>query len=223
MTPSSVATAATLAALVAGCALASPDPTPASPPPPAATSITATPTPDIRASNPSLAVDAVDAAGITTGADGDAPIASNSTSPVTVAGPTPPLPADLATTQTTLRGPNDDDGEPVEAMTAGDVAVAWLIERHTGRYDDPPADRLRRLTALAADPATAATAAAAVADTESDATWPIVGAVEDVGGGWWRISFTVKQLIAGHVGPASTAATLEVHVNEVSQVDGERP
>jgi hypothetical protein len=146
--------------------------------------------------------------------------------------PVAQLPADLTTPPSTDAAtghghdPADDDGAPTSLTSGADVATAWTIERHTTRFDNPPDDRRNRLAALSSTPATATAAdhQAPRADIASGgATWAIVTDVHALGDDWWRVHFKLKRTRRGQVGPSSTPATIDVHVNSVGLVDTERP
>lgn len=137
------------------------------------------------------------------------------------------LPADLAANTAPVAsvavGGDDDAGDP--ALTAADVAASWVLTRHLTRSDDPPGRRLDALNALSGDAALVSTVDAAAPRSDpatGGATWAVVSAVSDIGAGWWRVGYTIKTTGLGHVGPASTAASLDVHIG-AGLVIGERP
>lgn len=150
--------------------------------------------------------------------------------PPAVVHPAPSLSRDLIAAEAAgitagIDDHGEDDGPDRADSISGDTARAWVLARHTTRIDDPPGTRRARLTLLAASEELAAavdmTAAAASTDG-ADATWPVITAVADAGDGWWRITFTLKELARGHVGPSSTAAALDVRV-DAGRVVEERP
>jgi hypothetical protein len=147
-----------------------------------------------------------------------------------VPSPVAQLPADLTTPPSTDATGHShepaDDGAATSSNSGADVATAWTVERHTTRFDDPPDDRRNRLAALSSTPAiaTAADRLAPRADNASGgATWAVVNDVDPIGDGWWRIQFTLKRTRRGQVGPSSTSAAIDVHINDAGLVDGERP
>jgi len=153
--------------------------------------------------------------------------------PVTLNGgglPVPALPSDLrgSSAATEPGAPDhdvDDDHAAAVGLTAGDVAAAWTIARTASRFDTPAADRLDQLSTLAADATTATLAdqAAPRADpAANEVHWAIVTAVENLGDGWWRVRYRIKQTRHGQAGPATTQATLDVHVTADLLVDAER-
>jgi hypothetical protein len=166
----------------------------------------------------------------------DAPAAAPSPPTVAMAPPVtlsrPGLPVEALPPDLNLIGPvsvpvidepDPDGAEPTP--TDPDVAAAWVLARHATRSDDPGNRRLGALGALAADQAVAAAsdANAPRADAATNgATWAVIHTVSDLGDGWWRVAYAIKNTGTGHVGPTSEPAALDVHV-VAGQVDGEQP
>jgi hypothetical protein len=139
------------------------------------------------------------------------------------------LPADLTDTPTQPSIPDPahrDDDDAAVAGGPGGVAARWTVTRAASRFDDAASERGHRLGGLAAHPSVAAAAdlTATQADpAHSGATWAIITDVAELGEGWWRVTYTLKQTRHGQLGPTSTPATLDVHVNPAGLVDAERP
>jgi len=158
------------------------------------------------------------------------PVPDSPAVPVTLSRPGLPvaaLPPDLSqlgpASSRPVEGAAHDDVDP--DPTAAHVASAWVLARHATRSDDIASRRFDALNPLAATPGLAAATDANTprADAATNgATWAVVDTVTDVGDGWWRVDYAIKTTGAGHVGPTSQPAVVEVHVS-AGHVDAERP
>lgn len=102
------------------------------------------------------------------------------------------------------------ESEPVDggasALGGRDVAVAWVMERYTARFDEPAAERSGRLGALTSDPDLVSGEPPAAAQIAGGATWPINVTVSEGAAGEWHVTFTLNRTPAD--GPRVTMTTI---------------
>lgn len=86
-----------------------------------------------------------------------------------------------------------------------DVAVTWVMERYTARFDEPATERSGRLAALTSDHELVSSEPPASAQVVGGATWPINVTVSEGAAGEWHVTFTLNRTPAG--GPLVTMTT----------------
>ena len=120
------------------------------------------------------------------------------------------------------RPPRTPESEPVDgvpsAMGGRDVAVAWVMERYTARFDEPAAERSGRLAGLTSSPELASSEPPAPAQVAGGATWPINVTLSEGAAGEWDVTFTLNRTPAD--GPLVTMTTTVTVTGEV--VTGEQ-
>lgn len=101
------------------------------------------------------------------------------------------------------------ESEPVDGVASAlggrDVAVAWVMERYTARFDEPAAERYGRLAALTSSPELVSGGPPAPAQLSGGATWPINVTVSEGAAGEWHVTFTLNRTPAD--GPLVTMTT----------------
>ena len=114
------------------------------------------------------------------------------------------------------------ESEPVNggasALGGRDVAVAWVMERYTARFDESAAARSARLAGLTSSPELASDEPPAPAQLAGGATWPINVTVSDGAAGEWHVTFTLNRTPAD--GPLVTMTTTVTVTGEL--VTGEQ-
>lgn len=117
------------------------------------------------------------------------------------------------------------ESEPVDGVASAlggrDVAVAWVMERYTARFDEPAAERSGRLAALTSNPDLVSSEPPAPAQLVGGATWPINVSVSEGAAGEWRMTFTLNRAPAD--GPLVTMTTIVTVTGELVTREQEWP